>query len=106
MCKHIGVQMWKTVKKKWKMEKKNLLNINLRCGCGDGGHGCEDALHTDADWLANECKESKKQQRKKTHWWTQMVNAGVWSTCVACGHVTCWHSDTLHVDRCDACGQE
>ena len=43
-----------------KKRKKNLLNINLGCGWWDGGHGRTDVLRVDADWLADECKESKK----------------------------------------------
>ena len=75
----------KKKKRKDKKTKENLLNINLECGWWDSGHGCADALRAGADRLADECEESKKQQRKekkKTHRWTRMVDAGVRMRCV------------------------
>ena len=88
-------------KRKDKKTKENLLNINLEWGWWDSGHGCADVLCANMDWLADECEESKKQQRKEknTHWWPQMVNAGM----QMCYVQTCWCVDALHMDGCNAC---
>ena len=79
-------------KRKDKKTKENLLNINLECGWWDSGHGCADALRAGVDWLADECEESKKQQRKekKNSLMDMDGRRG--------------RADVLRVDGCDACG--
>ena len=101
MCKHVGVPTRMTVKKKKKRKdkktKENLLNINLECGWWDSGHGCVDALRVGADRLADECEESKKQQRKGKKKYSLMDTDG------RCGRADVLHADMLTCG-CVACG--